>query len=1148
MAPLDEPPGHAPSPEASDLLVDGTFTPHEGVEARPARGERAEAQAGVAASPGGNFTTSSPHPAEEGVTGKDHNGGGLEQDPVAGAVPGVVAAVDADGSAGGQQASSGSPGAGLAEDAAGGPAGEEGGVPSVPQATREPDASPPPDTAAAAAATPEPTAAVATPEPSATAAAVPEPTAAAATPEPTAAGDSPGDEDRAVTPEGADQAADEGGEAAEDAVQATAFDTVDDGVDEEEDEVALTPGGGVQINYANAAAGAEVLTANGESRGKKALLKEDKDSYFMTPCEAHKWFDVRLSDSVQVTRVVLATHERHCSTIRRFRLLGAASYPTRRWFRLGNFTADDSRGEQGFDMERGARPFVKYLRLRWDSHHRSQYVCTLSGIKVFGHGADDTMRLELNRLNKGGGPGQWEEDLEDDAELDRQAWAGAQPDAQGADDDAAPGAGDGGAAASGAAGEDTGASDATGEVGAEAAAPSEAPTLLTSIAQAVGLAPVPAPEEPKDEVEATEAMPEAAGEPQSDAEEAPLLEMGEDPVAEEGAEAPLEGDGAEEVGEGAAEDAPEGAREQAAGEAEPQPAAEPAADTSLVPVGSAVETEGGRSDGLGHGEAPAVGAPAPREHSTPPASAVHAGDADDGSPPAVEPPSEPPAAIEAPAADEAAHGTAEAPTATPTVAGGAPAMPVAPLLGEPSGAAVPASADPGAVAGEAGQPGAERHADPTASPTDAPTVSPEPATPGRIEAGEPATQASAAPAGEPETPPPKPSPAAPAAPTGPPPCCSDPWRHALGQQPRSFWGVRRRALPTPAQPDAGPEQPTAPGTSASESAPVEPLLAARQADGEAADPSAVAGTGQAAAVAAPAALVAHATGTATDPLQASSSPPGSPARRSAAHDGAADAAPPGDEPGTATGKTAPPAAAAGERDAGDRPPAGDGRALTPPSSSSHPQPQGQAAAACTGSAPGAASPSPEPAKVTAVPPAFNATRRTRQGTQSGATVSKMLLDHIEGVSRARATDVKRLHGVLLELQAQVNAAINETHGAARGVALVHNETAAQLRRVRARIDRLQRNITLERRALARRGMSAALMPDFCEPEQIGAWAAAAEWFVVGAAAALGSLLLVAALCLLRLTSRIDALQREVLRLQQGAAVGRSRLSSATSDD
>ncbi|KAA0157280.1 hypothetical protein FNF29_00632 [Cafeteria roenbergensis] len=172
---------------------------------------------------------------------------------------------------------------------------------------------------------------------------------------------------------------------------------------------------GLRVNLANAGAGAVVLQANSESQNKRSLLKEDKDSYFMSPCSARKFVDIQLSDEVRVTELVLSNYERFASSVRRFRLLGSTSYPTMQWLQLGEFEAEDKHGEQVFEVSAPASSLVRFLRLRWETHHRNEYYCTLTGIRVHGETAMENLQSAMFEMaSRQGGDDEDDEDDEDD--------------------------------------------------------------------------------------------------------------------------------------------------------------------------------------------------------------------------------------------------------------------------------------------------------------------------------------------------------------------------------------------------------------------------------------------------------------------------------------------------------------------------------------------------------------------------------------------------------------------------------------------------------------------------------------------------------------------------------------------------------------
>jgi hypothetical protein len=147
------------------------------------------------------------------------------------------------------------------------------------------------------------------------------------------------------------------------------------------------------VNYAKAGAGAVIMRAEGQNAA--ALLREDKDSYYMAQCSNPKKFvDVRLSEDVRVRTVTIANYEKYASSVKEFQILGSQAYPSRQWVVLGTFTAKDSFGEQSFSVTLpSSSAVVRFIRLKWLSFHRSEYYCTMSNLKVQG----DSVLQELQR-------------------------------------------------------------------------------------------------------------------------------------------------------------------------------------------------------------------------------------------------------------------------------------------------------------------------------------------------------------------------------------------------------------------------------------------------------------------------------------------------------------------------------------------------------------------------------------------------------------------------------------------------------------------------------------------------------------------------------------------------------------------------------
>lgn len=94
-----------------------------------------------------------------------------------------------------------------------------------------------------------------------------------------------------------------------------------EGEEEDEEEEAN------RYNCASSQNGAKIVSSNKGSVHASALLSDDPDSYFNSPCAADKWVVVQLSHETVVRAVWLVNYEFYSSTVRRFELLGSHKSP-----------------------------------------------------------------------------------------------------------------------------------------------------------------------------------------------------------------------------------------------------------------------------------------------------------------------------------------------------------------------------------------------------------------------------------------------------------------------------------------------------------------------------------------------------------------------------------------------------------------------------------------------------------------------------------------------------------------------------------------------------------------------------------------------------------------------------------------------------
>ncbi|KAK2075831.1 hypothetical protein QBZ16_001572 [Prototheca wickerhamii] len=94
-------------------------------------------------------------------------------------------------------------------------------------------------------------------------------------------------------------------------------------------------------------------------------------------------------------RFELVQNELYSSRVKAFEVYVRESHPRQEaganltaglesttWKLAGNFTAQNQRGVQYFRLE--DKGWVRYLLVRWRTHHGSEPVCAINGIAVYG--------------------------------------------------------------------------------------------------------------------------------------------------------------------------------------------------------------------------------------------------------------------------------------------------------------------------------------------------------------------------------------------------------------------------------------------------------------------------------------------------------------------------------------------------------------------------------------------------------------------------------------------------------------------------------------------------------------------------------------------------------------------------------------------
>ncbi|CAH0363969.1 unnamed protein product [Pelagomonas calceolata] len=152
------------------------------------------------------------------------------------------------------------------------------------------------------------------------------------------------------------------------------------------------------INYASKDAGALVVEKSGTSKGFDNLLVDNKDKYGITDCGEKKYVVIGLSEDIRMTELILCQYEKYSSGVRDFDVLGSQTFPTKEWLHLGAFEATYAKREQLFVFP--DPKYVRYIKVRFNTHHGDEASCTVSQLKVHGITVMEGMQDDLQRHQK----------------------------------------------------------------------------------------------------------------------------------------------------------------------------------------------------------------------------------------------------------------------------------------------------------------------------------------------------------------------------------------------------------------------------------------------------------------------------------------------------------------------------------------------------------------------------------------------------------------------------------------------------------------------------------------------------------------------------------------------------------------------------
>ncbi|KAJ0181576.1 hypothetical protein K1T71_002298 [Dendrolimus kikuchii] len=145
-------------------------------------------------------------------------------------------------------------------------------------------------------------------------------------------------------------------------------------------------------NYASLACGAKVVAVNPEAGSASSILSPNRDEYMLNTCNSRIWFVIELCEAVQAQKIEIANFELFSSTPKDFAVYFSDRFPTREWASVGQFTAQDMRDVQSFDLY--PHLFGKFIKVEMLSHHGSEHYCPISLFKVYGTSEFEVLEKE----------------------------------------------------------------------------------------------------------------------------------------------------------------------------------------------------------------------------------------------------------------------------------------------------------------------------------------------------------------------------------------------------------------------------------------------------------------------------------------------------------------------------------------------------------------------------------------------------------------------------------------------------------------------------------------------------------------------------------------------------------------------------------
>lgn len=161
------------------------------------------------------------------------------------------------------------------------------------------------------------------------------------------------------------------------------------------------------FNFASADAGARVLAHSDGIVGAKNVITGSVDKYLLASCPGpglagSRWVDLELSEDVILESIETANLEYYSSSARRVAILGASTYPPKRWNVLGVFDFSNVRKIQRFYITK--RIVTRFLRVMYAGKQGNEFYCPVSTIRAFGKNLIADWKDVFEKKSSGGVP------------------------------------------------------------------------------------------------------------------------------------------------------------------------------------------------------------------------------------------------------------------------------------------------------------------------------------------------------------------------------------------------------------------------------------------------------------------------------------------------------------------------------------------------------------------------------------------------------------------------------------------------------------------------------------------------------------------------------------------------------------------------